>query len=86
MSNETINRLNVTFYLIKDMLARVDKTLADAERSENWWFEWEMPFKRYQEFEQDSLKILMKVFKCNKTKAKETFGYYYKQFGLKVKL
>jgi len=67
------------------MLARIDKTLPEAELNENWWFEWEISSVRYEEYKKDSIKLLKKVFKCNRLRATETFEWFYSQFGIKIK-
>jgi hypothetical protein len=41
--------------------------------------------EQYTDFEKYAIRTLKKVFKFNTNKAKETFNWFYNQFGLRIK-
>lgn len=80
-----INRLNVADHLVEYQLNMVGKTMADALKDDMWFFNWTMTTDQYQEFKAYAIPLLKKVFKFNKKKAEETFGWFNLQFGLRIK-
>ena len=79
-----INRLNIADHLIEYQLAMVGKTMADALKDDMWFFNWTITQEQYEEFEKYAIPLIKKVFKCNTTKAKDTFGWFNLQFGLRI--
>lgn len=80
-----INRFNVADHLLEYQLKMVGKTMADALKDDMWFFNWTMTTEQYQEFKAYAIPLLKKVFKFNKKKAEETFGFFNLQFGLRIK-
>ena len=79
-----INRLNIADHLIEHQLNMVGKTMADALKDDMWFFNWTITQEQYEEFEKYAIPLIKKVFKCNTTKAKDTFGWFNLQFGLRI--
>jgi len=85
MRKERITRTNIATHLLKYQLAIVDKKLADLLELDNWQFRWTITREQHEEFKQYSLFLIQKIFKINKNKAIETFEFFYKLFGLRIK-
>ncbi len=81
----SINRLNVADHLLEYQLKMVDKTMSDALKDDMWFFNWTLTQQQHNEFKAYAVPLLKKVFKCNKTKAEQTFGWFDLQFGLRIK-
>lgn len=77
-----INRKNVAKHLMRYQLELVGKQINDTIDSN--WEDWTITEKQYDTFKIYSIKTLKKVFKFNTTKAKNTFDWFYRHFGLKV--
>lgn len=80
-----INRLNVADHLVEYQLNMIGKTMADALKDDMWFFNWTMTEEQHQQFRAYAIPLLKKVFKFNKKKAEETFGWFNLQFGLRIK-
>ena len=48
------------------------------------WAQWTLTVEQYEEFRRYSIKTLKKVFKFNTNKAKDTFRWFYRHFGLSI--
>ena len=81
----TINRTNVADHLLEYQLAMVDKTIEEARKDDMWYFNWTMTTAQHEEFKKYAVPLLKKVFKFNKSKAEQTFGWFNLQFGLRIK-
>ena len=81
----TINRTNVADHLLEYQLAMVDKTIEEARKDDMWYFNWTMTTAQHEEFRKYAVPLLKKVFKFNKSKAEQTFGWFNLQFGLRIK-
>lgn len=80
-----INRLNIADHLVEYQLNMVGKTMAEALKDDMWFFNWTMTEEQHQQFRAYAIPLLKKVFKFNKKKAEETFGWFNLQFGLRIK-
>jgi hypothetical protein len=85
MKKVKINRGNITRHLIEYQLDIVGKRLVDTLDDDKWYFNWTMTPEQYSNFEKYAIRTLKKVFKFNTNKAKETFNWFYNQFGLRIK-
>ena len=85
MRKKPINRTNIATHLLIKELEIVDKKLADILELDNWKFKWTITREQHEEFKQYSLFLIQKIFKINKNKAIETFEFFYKLFGLRIK-
>jgi hypothetical protein len=77
-----INRKNVAKHLMRYQLDLVGKDLNDTLEEE--WDQWTLTVEQYEKFKAYSIKTLKKVFKFNTNKAKSTFEWFYKHFGLTI--
>jgi len=82
---EIVNRTNITSHLIKYELEMIGKTLVDAVENDRWWFEFTMTHNQFDQFRSYALPLIRKTFKCNKAKAEHTFGWYWDNFGVRLK-
>jgi succinate dehydrogenase flavin-adding protein (antitoxin of CptAB toxin-antitoxin module) len=63
----------------------VGKRLVDTLDDDMWYFNWTMTQKQHEEFKAYAMPLLKKIFKFNKSRAEETFGWFDLQFGLRIK-
>ena len=80
-----INRLNIADHLLEYQLKMVGKTMSDALKDDMWFFNWTLTQQQHDEFKSYAIPLLKKVFKCNRTKAEQTFSWFDMQFGLRIK-
>tara|TARA_B110000483_G_scaffold159847_1_gene189628 strand:+ start:753 stop:1043 length:291 start_codon:yes stop_codon:yes gene_type:complete len=77
-----INRKNIAKHLMRYQLNLVAKDLDNA--LDDNWAQWTLTEEQYEQFRQYSIKTLKKVFKFNTNKAKDTFMWFYRHFGLSI--
>lgn len=82
---KTINRNNITNHLIEYQLNIIGKTVNEVEDDELWYSNNTMSPEQHEEFRAYAIPLLKKVFKFNKTKAEQTFGWFDLSYGLRVK-
>lgn len=80
-----INRTNIADHLIRYQLDMVGKTWDEAQQDDMWFFNWTMTEEQADEFKRYAIPLIKKVFKCNRRKAEATFGWFWLEFGLRVK-
>ena len=80
-----INRANITRHLIEYQLDMVGKRLVDTLDDDMWYFNWTMTQEQHEEFKRYAIPLIKKIFKCNKSRAESTFGWFDMQFGLRIK-
>lgn len=80
-----INRTNIADHLIRYQLDMVGKTWDEAQQDDMWFFNWTMTEEQADEFRRYAIPLIKKVFKCNRRKAEATFGWFWLEFGLRVK-
>ena len=79
-----INRSNISDELIKYQFNMIGKTFQEAVANREWLHEWSMTQAQYDEFKAYAVPLIKKVFRCNKTRAENNFGWFNLQFGLKI--
>lgn len=79
-----INRTNVADHLVEYQLDMIGKTMSEAYKNENWYHDWTITTEQYNRFKGYAIPLLKKVFKCNKKKAEDMFGWLNLQFGLRI--
>ena len=82
---EKITRDNIAESLFNKQLEIIGKTRIDAVESFNWRFYFTITGEQYLEFKKYAISLIQKVFKCNKTKALNTFDWYWKMFSVRFK-
>lgn len=80
-----VNRLNIGTHLLEHQLSLIDKTMADALKDDMWFFNWTLTPEQHRDFKKYAIPLIRKVFKCNRTRAEETFSWFDFEFGLKIK-
>lgn len=83
--DQKINRANITMHLIEYELTMVGHTLLETIDDDKWYFNFTMTLAQREQFHDYAIPLLKKTFKCNKSRAEETFQWFYKQFGLRMK-
>ena len=79
-----INRTNVTEHLLKYQLKMINKTFNDVDNNPDWHIEWSITKEQEIKFRGYAIPLLKKIFKFNKTKAEETFEWFFMHWGLKI--
>ena len=80
----TINRTNITEHLVRYQLDMVGKTWEEAQNDDMWFFNWTMTQEQADQFKAYAIPLIKKVFKCNKSRAENTFSWFFLEFGLRV--
>jgi hypothetical protein len=77
-----INRSNVSEHLLEYQFNVIGKTMANTVTETEWKKEWKLTKKQKEMFKSYALGILKKVFRFNGAKARETYEFFDKNFGL----
>ena len=72
-------------HLIEYELQLVGHTLLDVERDDKWFFNFTITREQLEKFKDYAIPLLQKVFHCNRRKALDTFDWYWRTFGLRIK-
>ena len=80
-----ITRENISGHLIDKQLSLIGKTRVDTLDVEEWWDKWTMTEAQEKEFRTFAIPLIKKVFKCNKTRAENCFGWFWLTIRLKIK-
>jgi hypothetical protein len=78
------NRNNISEVLFEYYLSLLEKTVRDALENPNWKQEWSISKEQYEEFKRYSIPLLKKVFKFNKSKAENTFNFFWLHYGIRI--
>jgi len=80
-----INRTNITEHLVRYQIEMIGRTWEEAQNDDMWFFNWTMTQEQADQFKSYSIPLIKKIFKCNKGRAEQTFNWFLREFGLKVK-
>lgn len=80
-----INRTNISEHLVEYQLKMIGKTMFDVSGDDMWYHNNTMTPEQHEEFKAYAIPLLKKVFKFNKSRAEQTFGWFDLQFGLRIK-
>ena len=80
-----VNRETITRHLIEKELEMVGKTMMDTLDDDNWHFNITLTRAQYWEFRKYSIKLIKKIFKCNTRRSNDTFEWFMRAFGLRIK-
>ena len=80
----SVNRINIAEHLVEYELEMVGRTIAEAYKNENWFWEWTMTDEQFDRLKAYAIPLIRKVFKCNKSRAEQTFDWWNFQFGLRI--
>jgi hypothetical protein len=53
--------------------------------TKEWYNKWTMTQEQHDVFKAYALPLIKKVFKCNKSRAENTFSWFDLQFGVRIK-
>jgi hypothetical protein len=79
-----INRENITEHLIEYQLKMINQSLEIIEKDPEWYSNFSMTKDQHEEFKKYAISLIKKVFKCNKSKAVNTFNWFDFEFGLRI--
>jgi hypothetical protein len=80
-----INRENIGEHLVDYQLEMVGKSIQEAHMTKEWYSKWTMTEEQHEALRAYALPLIKKVFKCNKSRAENTFQWWDLQFGLRIK-
>jgi hypothetical protein len=79
-----INRINVSEHLLEFQFNILGKTMFNTTQELDWKEKWKLTQNQKNLFKSYAHLILKKVFKCNSSKASETYEFFDSNFGLSV--
>jgi len=79
-----VNRSNISEHLFEYQLSLIGKTVKDAIDVGDWKQQWNFTQEHSNKLRAYAIPLIKKTFKCNKSKAENTFNFFLIHFGLKV--
>lgn len=79
-----ITRINVSEHLLEFQFNILGKTMSDTIEENLWKTEWRLSVKQKKLFKSYAMGVLKKVFRFNTSKARETYDFFDKNFGLSI--
>ena len=81
-----ITRENISQHLMEYQLELAGASVMDViDKLDTWRFDITLTREKQEEFKKYSIKLIQKIFKINKTKAEETFNFFWEKFGVRIK-
>lgn len=80
-----INRDNMLNHLLEYQLEMAGKTIVDTFHDDYWKFNHTLTRAQHEQFKIYSIKLIKKTFRCNTSKANDTFDWFNKYLGLRIK-
>lgn len=80
-----VTRDNIGSHLLDYQLKIIGKTFVDMVDDDRWRFNFTLTTTEYRSFRKYALLLIKKTFRCNSSKAKDTFDWFYMNFGLRIK-
>ena len=78
-----VNRYNLEHYLFEKQLSIIGKTIKDALENPNWRNEWGIPTEDLENFKKESVPLIKKTLKINRTKAEGVLDWFLITYKLK---
>lgn len=78
-------RATMLQHLIEYQIGLIGKTMVDTYNDDRWHQKWTLTSEQKKQFYKYSIKVIKKVFRCNTSRAIETYDWFNLVFGLKVK-
>jgi len=85
MELKKIKRETVGEHLFDKQLEIIGATRISVVDFDNWRVRFPIKRDEYDAFRKYSIKLMMKTFRCNKTKAIANFEWYWSQFSVKIR-
>ena len=83
--NKKVTRENIGNHLFEYEMSIVGKDPKYIMDDDKWRFNVTMTRAQYADFKRYAIALMQKTFKFNKTKARETFDWFWMRFGLRIK-
>lgn len=80
----SINRTNIAEKIVEYQLELVNKTVAEAYKTPEWYHKWTMTTEQLEQVKKYAIPLIKKVLKVNNKKANDIFGWWDLQFGLRI--
>jgi hypothetical protein len=80
-----VTRENVSEVILEFQFNILGKTMSDTDQTPKWLEEWTFNKKEKQLVKSFALATLKKLFKFNGAKARDTYDYFDKFYGLKIR-
>jgi hypothetical protein len=81
---EKITRDNIVKHLQEFQLKMIGKTIEDVKDDPSWFDSNTFTVEQLTDFNVYALPLILKIFKCNKNKAKNILGEFNLNWGLRV--
>ena len=78
-------RATMLQHLLEYQIGLIGKTMVDTYNDDRWHQKWTLTSEQKKQFYKYSIKVIKKVFRCNTSRAIETYDWFNLVFGLKVK-
>lgn len=83
--NERLRQGELLDIIIQKQLDVVGKTIEDVIKDDNFRFNTTITREQYKSFRRDVLFLIQKNLKINRTKASNSFKWFYDNYGLRIK-
>lgn len=80
-----ITRENISQHLLSYELSLINRDISILLEDDKWRFNNPLTFSQYEHFHIYTIHLIKKTFKCNKQKAENTFNFFWREFGLRLK-
>lgn len=85
MEKVIVKRENIADYLFDYQLKIIGATRMSIIDDDRWRSHFTMTRVQYGIFRDYAVALMMKTFRCNKTKARSIFEWYWEMFGVRLK-
>jgi hypothetical protein len=86
MEPKKVTRDNILYHLLEYELKMAgDEGLILLIECENWRYDVTMTTEQFIEFRKYAIALLQKIFKFRREKALNTFDWFWRNFGLRIK-
>ena len=82
---EKLTRDNLVQHLVDYELSLVGKTRLQAIDDDRWYFNFTMTRKQQDSFKLYAIKLIRKIYKCNKLKGEKWYTEFDLMYGLRIK-
>jgi hypothetical protein len=82
---EKLTRENLVQHLVDYELNMVGKTRLNAIDDDRWYFNFTMTRKQHNEFKVYAIKLIRKIYKCNRLRGEKWFDQFDMAYGLRIK-
>lgn len=80
-----VTRENMIFHLMSYQFDLLDKDVVDAAMTVDWRLKWSITPKQLAYFKEYAIPLIKKVYRCNRSKAINTFDWFQDNYGLSIR-